>query len=159
MHPHICTVYDVGEQQGTAYLVMEYLEGETLADWLKKGARPLERALHYAIQIANAGRSARRPPTRTMRRSRGCSWPIFPPVVGMPLRPSREFTYDGLQQRVRVVNLVLPVLPLDRPTLLKHVASRRRRDEGVCAGCAPPRGARGASMGPCASAPEYLGRL
>jgi len=32
MHPHICTVYDVGEQQGTAYLVMEYLEGETLAE-------------------------------------------------------------------------------------------------------------------------------
>jgi hypothetical protein len=31
-YPHICTLYDVGEQQGTAFLVMEYLEGETLAD-------------------------------------------------------------------------------------------------------------------------------
>ena len=36
-HPHICTLYDVGEQDGTAFLVMEYLEGETLADRLAKG--------------------------------------------------------------------------------------------------------------------------
>ena len=53
-HPHICTLYDVGEQQGTAYLVMEYLEGETLADRLKKGALPLDDALKNAIQIADA---------------------------------------------------------------------------------------------------------
>src|SRR6266487_3937851 len=53
-HPHICTLYDVGEQQGTAYLVMEYLEGETLADRLKKGALPLDEALKNAIQIADA---------------------------------------------------------------------------------------------------------
>src|SRR6266571_6938573 len=44
-HPHICTLYDVGDQQGTAFLVLEYLEGETLADRLKKGAFPLEEAL------------------------------------------------------------------------------------------------------------------
>jgi eukaryotic-like serine/threonine-protein kinase len=53
-HPHICTLYDVGEQQGTAYLVMEYLEGETLAGRLTKGALPLEQALTIAIQIAGA---------------------------------------------------------------------------------------------------------
>jgi len=53
-HPHICTLYDVGEQQGTAYLVMEYLEGETLADRLKTGALPLDDALKNAIQIADA---------------------------------------------------------------------------------------------------------
>ena len=41
-HPHICSLYDVGHQDGTHYLVMEYLEGETLADRLKKGALPLE---------------------------------------------------------------------------------------------------------------------
>ena len=38
-HPHICTVYDVGQQDGTDYLVMEYLEGETLAARLAKGPR------------------------------------------------------------------------------------------------------------------------
>ena len=53
-HPHICTLYDVGEQDGTAYLVMQYLEGETLADRLAKGALPLDKALEAAIQIAGA---------------------------------------------------------------------------------------------------------
>lgn len=41
-HPHICALYDVGEQNGTAYLVMQYLEGETLADRLKRGALPID---------------------------------------------------------------------------------------------------------------------
>src|SRR5512137_2893869 len=36
-HPNICHLYDIGSQDGTAYLVMEYLEGETLADRLRKG--------------------------------------------------------------------------------------------------------------------------
>src|ERR1700694_3594465 len=36
-HPHICTLYDIGHQDGIAFLVMEYLEGETLADRLSKG--------------------------------------------------------------------------------------------------------------------------
>src|SRR2546425_5384467 len=40
-HPHICALHDVGEQDGTAYLVMQYLEGETLEARLKKGALPL----------------------------------------------------------------------------------------------------------------------
>jgi serine/threonine protein kinase len=53
-HPHICALYDVGEQDGTSYLVMQYLEGETLADRLKTGALPLGQALQYAIQIADA---------------------------------------------------------------------------------------------------------
>src|SRR5687768_13756207 len=44
-HPHICTLYDVGEQGGTAYLVMELLEGETLERRLTKGALPLDQAL------------------------------------------------------------------------------------------------------------------
>ena len=53
-HAHICTLYDVGQQDGTDYLVMEYLEGETLAERLKKGALPLEQVLKYAIEIADA---------------------------------------------------------------------------------------------------------
>jgi len=44
-HPHICTLYDVGEGVGTAFLVMECLEGETLEQRLKKGAMPLGEAL------------------------------------------------------------------------------------------------------------------
>src|SRR6516225_6704881 len=41
-HPHICTLYDIGQQQGTDYLVMEFVEGETLADRLAKGPLPAE---------------------------------------------------------------------------------------------------------------------
>jgi serine/threonine protein kinase len=53
-HPHICPVFDVGQQDGTDFLVMEYLEGETLADRLAKGPLPLDLALRYAIEIADA---------------------------------------------------------------------------------------------------------
>jgi Tol biopolymer transport system component len=53
-HPHICTLHDVGHQDGTDFLVMEYLDGETLAQRLTKGALPLEQALTIAIQIADA---------------------------------------------------------------------------------------------------------
>src|SRR5712692_2032843 len=53
-HPNICTLHDVGEQDGTSFLVMEYLEGETLADRLTKGALPLHAALKIAIEIADA---------------------------------------------------------------------------------------------------------
>jgi serine/threonine-protein kinase len=53
-HPNICTLHDVGQQDGTDFLVMEYLEGQTLADRLKKSALPLDQALQCAIQIAEA---------------------------------------------------------------------------------------------------------
>jgi serine/threonine protein kinase/TolB-like protein/Tfp pilus assembly protein PilF len=53
-HPNICTLFDVGEQEGTDYLVMEYLEGETLADRLTRGALPLNDLLKIGIQIGDA---------------------------------------------------------------------------------------------------------
>src|SRR5579862_3086853 len=53
-HPHICTLFDVGHQDGIDFLVMEYLEGETLAARLKKGPLPLDRVLIYAVEIAAA---------------------------------------------------------------------------------------------------------
>ena len=53
-HPHICTLHDIGEQDGIHYLVMEHLVGETLEARLAKGALPLEQTLEYAIQIADA---------------------------------------------------------------------------------------------------------
>jgi serine/threonine protein kinase/Tol biopolymer transport system component len=53
-HPNICTLFDVGEQEGTDYLVMEYLEGETLADRLTRGALPLNDLLKIGIQIGEA---------------------------------------------------------------------------------------------------------
>jgi len=53
-HPHICTLYDIGQQNGIDFLVMEYLEGETLAVRLERGPLPLDQALHSAIEIADA---------------------------------------------------------------------------------------------------------
>src|SRR5580658_2077924 len=53
-HPHICTLHDVGHQDGNDFLVMEYLEGETLAQRLVKGPLPLDQVLQYAIEIADA---------------------------------------------------------------------------------------------------------
>ena len=53
-HPHICTLHDIGSQDGIDFLVMEYLEGDTLAQRLKKGALPLDQALTVAIEIADA---------------------------------------------------------------------------------------------------------
>ena len=50
-HPNICVLYDVGRQAGTEYLVMEYLEGETLADRLTKGPLPLQQVLKYGAEI------------------------------------------------------------------------------------------------------------
>src|SRR6266516_481810 len=53
-HPHICALYDVGNQDGVEYLVMEFLEGETLAERLARGPLPLEQTLRHGIEIADA---------------------------------------------------------------------------------------------------------
>src|SRR5262245_29209911 len=53
-HPNICTLYDVGRQDGVDFLVMEYLEGETLMARLDRGPLPPDELLRYGIQIADA---------------------------------------------------------------------------------------------------------
>src|SRR5262245_31725248 len=53
-HPHICTLHDVGHQDGTDYLVMELVEGETLAARIARGALPPAEVLRYGIEIADA---------------------------------------------------------------------------------------------------------
>ena len=59
-HPHICTLYDVGSQDGTDYLVMELLGGQSLAARLERGALPLDEALSIGIAIADALDAAHR---------------------------------------------------------------------------------------------------
>jgi Tol biopolymer transport system component len=59
-HPHICTLHDVGEHEGSTFLVMEHLTGETLAQRLEKGPLPPERALTVATEIADALGAAHR---------------------------------------------------------------------------------------------------
>jgi eukaryotic-like serine/threonine-protein kinase len=59
-HPNICALYDVGSQDGLEYLVLEYVEGETLEKRLEKGPLPTEVLLRYAIEIADALEKAHR---------------------------------------------------------------------------------------------------
>lgn len=59
-HPHICTLHDVGHQDGTDFLVMEYLEGETLAKRLERGPLATPELLRIAIEIADALEKAHR---------------------------------------------------------------------------------------------------
>ena len=59
-HPHICALYDIGREDTVEYLVMEYLEGESLEARLRKGPLPIDEALQIAIQIASALDAAHR---------------------------------------------------------------------------------------------------
>jgi len=59
-HPHICTLYDVGSHEGIEYLVMELIEGETLADRITRGPLPLPEVLKLGSQIADALHAAHR---------------------------------------------------------------------------------------------------
>ena len=59
-HPHICTLYDIGNHDGLDFLVMQYVEGETLADRLSRGRLEVAEALRYAEQIASALAEAHR---------------------------------------------------------------------------------------------------
>src|SRR5713101_2477148 len=59
-HPHICVLHDVGSQNGTDYLVMEYVQGDTLEARLQKGPMPLKQALECGMQICDALEKAHR---------------------------------------------------------------------------------------------------
>src|SRR5271168_32579 len=59
-HPNICVLHDVGNENGTAYLVMEYVQGESLDARLKKGPLPLKQALECGMQICDALEKAHR---------------------------------------------------------------------------------------------------
>src|SRR6266571_459281 len=59
-HPNICHLYDIGQQDGASYLVMEYLEGETLADRLRKVPLPLEQVLKVGAEICEGLEKAHR---------------------------------------------------------------------------------------------------
>jgi len=59
-HPNICTLHDIGSQDGTNYLVMEYLEGETLDARLQRGPLPLKQMLEYGMQVCDALEKAHR---------------------------------------------------------------------------------------------------
>ena len=88
-HPHICTLHDVGREDGVDFLLMEYLEGETLASRLEKGPLPFDQALEYAGQIASALDRAHRAG-----------------IVHRDLKPANLFLVRGHRAAVATVKLL-----------------------------------------------------
>jgi serine/threonine protein kinase len=95
-HPNICHLYDVGVQDGTSYLVLEYLEGETLADRLRKGPLPLDQFLKIGIEICEGLEKAHRSgvlhrdlkPGNTMLTKNGTKLMDFGLAKAMPALPA-----------------------------------------------------------------------
>ncbi len=100
-HPHICALYDVGRQNGVDFLVMEYLEGESLATRLEKGPLSLEQVVRYGIETADALSKAHRQglvhrdlkPANIMLTHSGAKLLDFGLAKAMPQQaPSQELT-------------------------------------------------------------------
>jgi Tol biopolymer transport system component/tRNA A-37 threonylcarbamoyl transferase component Bud32 len=83
-HPNICTVHDVGSQEGVNYFVMELVNGETLATRLSRGALPLTEAIRYACQIAAALVEAHR--TGIVHRDLKPANIMLQPAAGAPMQ-------------------------------------------------------------------------
>src|SRR5262250_90934 len=109
-HPHICVLHDVGHQDGIDYLVMECVEGETLAKRLEKGPLPLEQVLKYGAQIGDALDKAHRAgivhrdlkpgnimltPSGAKLLDFGLAKPVAAPVSGMTLTATTPVTQEG----------------------------------------------------------------
>jgi len=108
-HPHICALFDIGEQDGAAYMVMEFLEGQSLADRLKKGPLPLEEALRHAIHTTDALDQAHR---------RGVYHRDIKPGNMMLTKQGvklLDFGLARLRDRVKSVNQDEPTVSLTQP--------------------------------------------
>ena len=121
-HPHICTLHDVGQHDGVAFLVMELLEGETLAERLERGAVPLDQALVIAVQIADALNALHRKdivhrdlkPGNVMLTAAGAK------LLDFGLAKLRDSEYDPARQPTKSLSLtddgsVLGTLPYMAP--------------------------------------------
>src|SRR4030088_2949874 len=113
-HPHICTLFDIGHQDEIDYLVMEYLEGETLAQRLLKGALPLEHVLQYAIEISDALDKAHRKGVTHRDLKPGN---IMLTKTGTKLL---DFGLAKLKQEVAPANVQLSQLPTASDPLTAH---------------------------------------
>jgi len=120
-HPHICVLHDVGSHNGTSYLVMEYLEGETLAERLCKGPLPLDQLLKIGIEIGDALDKAHRSgimhrdlkPANIMLTKSGAKLMDFGLARGLAAPASAAAsTQSGMPSFTATPTLTNPVSPL-----------------------------------------------
>jgi serine/threonine protein kinase len=136
-HPHICALYDVGREGDTEYLVMEFLEGDTLADRLKKGPLPLEQTLRYGIEIAKALDKAHREgvvhrdlkPGNVMLTKSGVKLLDFGLAKAMePDEPSADLTLMPTQQALTQEGTILGTIQYMAPEQLEGKETDSRSD-------------------------------
>jgi eukaryotic-like serine/threonine-protein kinase len=136
-HPHICALYDVGREGETEYLVMELLEGETLADRLKKGPLPLEQTLRYGVEIAEALDNAHRQgvvhrdlkPGNVMLTKSGVKLLDFGLAKAMePDEPAGDLAAMPTQQGLTQEGTILGTLQYMAPEQLEGRETDRRSD-------------------------------
>jgi serine/threonine protein kinase/Tol biopolymer transport system component len=138
-HPHICTLFDVGEQDGLAFLVMEYLEGETLDDRLTRGPLPVKEMLTSALQIADALDHAHREhfvhrdlkPGNVILTSSGAKLLDFGLVrrtAGEPVEPVSSSTLSLDQRKLTAEGALLGTLQYMAPEQLEGKEADARTD-------------------------------
>ena len=135
-HPHICALYDVGNQDGVEFLVMEYLEGETLSDRLLKGALPFEQVLRYGIEIADALDKAHRQrivhrdlkPGNVMITKSGVKLLDFGLAKAMFTEPARPTSLTALPTALTQEGTILGTVQYMAPEQLEGTESDGRTD-------------------------------
>jgi Tol biopolymer transport system component len=127
-HPHICVLHDVGNHEGVAYLVMEYLEGETLTERLTRGPLPLQEALGVAIAIGDALDKAHRQGVihRDLKPSNVMLTPAGPKLLDFGLAKSQAALPAATS--VTLPGTILGTMQYMAPEQLDGVEADRRTD-------------------------------
>jgi serine/threonine protein kinase len=135
-HPHICSLFDIGHQDGTDFLVMEFLEGETLAERLTRGKLPLDEALRTGIQIADALGTAHKAgiihrdlkPGNVMLTTRGATLLDFGLAKPPPVALSAAVTQVATQQPFTSAGTLVGTLQYMAPEQLQGLSADARTD-------------------------------